>query len=102
MKKSGGEYDDTFIVLVECMREMFPEMEEMEVAPEIKLEEIPEWDSMSLVNLQTGIEAAFGVNIPAMALKESLTIGELVGYVRNRYYPRGGRRGLRNAGGGKR
>lgn len=30
-----------------------------------------------------GIEAAFGVNIPAMALKESLTIGELVGYVRN-------------------
>lgn len=45
---------DTFIVLVECMREMFPEMEEMEVAPEIKLEEIPEWDSMSLVNLQTG------------------------------------------------
>ena len=74
---------DTFIALVECMREIFPEMEEMEVAPEIKLEEIPEWDSMSLVNLQTGLEAAFGVNIPAMAFKESLTIGELVVYIKH-------------------
>jgi acyl carrier protein len=74
---------DTFTTLVEYMREIFPKMEEMEVASETKLEEIPEWDSMSAVNLETSIESGFNVVIPQVALAGELTIGELVGYIEN-------------------
>jgi acyl carrier protein len=74
---------ETFTTLVERMREIFPKMEEMELASETRLEEIPEWDSMSAVNLETCIEGEFGVIIPQIALGGELTIGELVGYIDN-------------------
>jgi acyl carrier protein len=67
--------------LVEGLEEIFPEAIEMDITSETKLEELPDWESMAVVNLQALIERLFEVNIPQEIMGDETTIGELVDLV---------------------
>lgn len=64
--------------LKEAIYEVFPDAEDMALTSATRLEELPEWDSMAVVNLQTCLEQTFQVSILQDQLSDELTIGELV------------------------
>ena len=72
---------DVLKKLVEGIQELFPEAEEIEITTETRLEEIPDWDSMAAVNLQSYIEQTFEVAIAQDLLNEEATIGEVIGFI---------------------
>ncbi len=64
--------------LHEGLQEIFPEMEDMVITYETKLQEIPDWDSMSSVNLQVFLEQHFGISVSQDFLGDNTTIGEIL------------------------
>jgi len=68
-------------VIREGIVDIFLETEEMAIEPDTRLGDIPEWDSMNVVNLQTYLEQAYPVKIPLDLLTEDTTIGELVHFI---------------------
>ena len=72
---------DVFEKLVEGLYEIFPDLEDTELTPDTELGQLPDWDSMSAVNLQTFIEQSFNVIIRQDLLGEETKIGEVVDMV---------------------
>lgn len=72
---------DILDTLKEGLEEIFPDVVEMEIAPEMELGEIPDWDSMSSVNFQMFIQNHFELEIPQELLTEETTIQEVIGYI---------------------
>jgi acyl carrier protein len=64
------------------IQEIFPEMA-ADVTTETLLGEIPEWDSIAAVNLQTYMKETFGIEIPLDLLNEETAIGEIVTLIEN-------------------
>lgn len=62
--------------------DIFPDAMGFEVHPDTSLESIPEWDSMSSVNLKVFLEETFGVRIPDELLEGETTIGEVIEFIR--------------------
>lgn len=60
------------------IQELFPDIGGLPITAETRLGEIPDFDSMASVNLQTFLEANFPLKIPLDMLNEETTIGELV------------------------
>jgi acyl carrier protein len=69
--------------IITGIQEIFPEMSAADVTPETLLSEIPEWDSIAAVNLQTYLKETFGIEIPLDLLNEETTIGEIVTFIEN-------------------
>jgi acyl carrier protein len=65
------------------IQEIFPEMSAADVTPETMLSEIPEWDSIAAVNLQTYLKETFAIEVPLDLLNEETTIGEIVTFIEN-------------------
>lgn len=65
----------------EGIEELFPEIGDIKIHPDLELGEIPEWDSMSSVNFQIFIEQNFQVQIPQDLLVEETTIAEVISYI---------------------
>jgi acyl carrier protein len=63
--------------IVECLREVFPEAEGLEFTPASTLEELPEWDSMAAVNLQTALRKQFENLVPLEFLSDDTTLEDL-------------------------
>jgi acyl carrier protein len=63
--------------IVECIREVFSETEGMELTPASTLGELPEWDSMAAVNLQTALQQQFENQVPLEMLSDETTLEEL-------------------------
>ena len=74
---------DTFDKIRDGIQEIFPEAADMEITNDTTLEEIPDWDSMSAVNLQGYIEQTFQVIIPQDLLVDETTIQEVISYVKD-------------------
>lgn len=74
---------ETLGILQEGIEELFPEAEEMDINPETALQEIPDWDSMSSVNLQSFLEQTFDISVAQEILADDLTIGELIDMIEN-------------------
>ena len=51
------------------------------IAPETKLGEIPDWDSMEAVNLQILLHDTFHVDLPLELLQEYTTFSELIRFM---------------------
>jgi acyl carrier protein len=68
-------------VIKEGIEDIFPEAADMVIEPDTRLGEIPEWDSMNAINLQTFLEKKFPVDIPIDILTEDTTVGELIRYI---------------------
>jgi acyl carrier protein len=70
-----------FKQLVIGIQEIFPETEEMTFNAGLPLGDIPEWDSMAVVNLQTYLESTFQIKVPEEFLGEETTLEEIVAIV---------------------
>jgi acyl carrier protein len=61
--------------------DIFPDAAAFEITLETKLGEIPEWDSIAAVNLQTYLQETFPVRIPLDLLTDETAVGELVTFI---------------------
>lgn len=64
--------------IIDGLRELFPEMEDLAVTGNTRLEEIPGYDSMAAVNLQAYLEEIFRTKVLLEILNGETTISELV------------------------
>ncbi len=64
-----------------CIKEVFPEATDLQLNEETVLDDIPGWDSMAAVNLQTYISEAFGVTIPEEMLSGETTAAEILSQI---------------------
>ncbi|MFA5182622.1 MAG: acyl carrier protein [Syntrophales bacterium] len=69
--------------LKEGIIDLFPEVERIDVTGETRLGDIPDFDSMAAVNLQTFIADIFNVAIPLDLLGEDTTLKEIVDFIEN-------------------
>jgi acyl carrier protein len=67
--------------IIDCLRDVFPETNTMSFTPESTLGDLPEWDSMAAVNLQTALERQFGNDVPLELLSDETALGELVAFL---------------------
>ncbi len=61
--------------------DIFPEIGKVPITAEMSLGEIPDFDSMAAVNLQTFLEENFPLKVSLDMLTVEMTIGELVAYI---------------------
>ena len=69
--------------LIEILREVFPECDEMTMSNETQLGELPEWDSMAAVNLQTSILQQYRIEVPLELLGDQTTVQEVIDFLLN-------------------
>lgn len=74
---------DTFKKLKLGIEDLFPEAESIALNRETRLGDIPDFDSMEAVNLQTFIEENFKVAIPLEFLGEDTIIKDIVDFIEN-------------------
>jgi len=74
---------DTLKKLKAGIEDLFPEVERIAVTGETRLGDIPDFDSMAAVNLQTFIEENFKVAIPLDLLGEDTTLKDIVDFIEN-------------------
>ncbi|MFA6413655.1 MAG: acyl carrier protein [Syntrophales bacterium] len=74
---------DTLKKLKEGFEDLFPEVENIAITVETRLGDIPDFDSMAAVNLQTFIAENFNVAIPLDLLGEDTTLKEIVDLIEN-------------------
>lgn len=68
-------------IIKEAILDIFPEAGDMAIESDTRLGDIPEWDSMNAVNLQTYLEKRCPVSIPLELLIEDTTVGELIRFM---------------------
>jgi acyl carrier protein len=69
--------------LITILHEVFPECGDMTLSSETQLGELPEWDSMAAVNLQTSILQQFEIEVPLELLGDQTTIQEVIDFLLN-------------------
>jgi acyl carrier protein len=69
--------------IIEGLKEVFPECGEMTLASETQLGELPDWDSMAAVNLQTFLQQQFEMEVPLELLGDQTTVEELLAFMHN-------------------
>jgi len=74
---------DTYKRLKAGIEDLFPEVERIAVTGETRLGDIPDYDSMAAVNLQTFIEENFKVALPLDLLGEDTLFKEIVDFIEN-------------------
>jgi acyl carrier protein len=70
-----------FDILKEGILDIFPEAGDMVIESDTRLGDIPDWDSMNAINLQTYLDKNFPVNVPIDLLTEDTKIGELIRFI---------------------
>jgi acyl carrier protein len=73
--------DKLLDIIKEAVLEIFPEAGNVAIESDTRLGDIPEWDSMNAVNLQTYLEKRCPVSIPLELLIEDTTVGELIRFL---------------------
>jgi acyl carrier protein len=73
--------DKLLDIIKEAILDIFPEAGDMVIESNTRLGDIPEWDSMNAVNLQTYLEKRCPVSIPLELLIEDTTVEELMRFV---------------------
>ena len=61
-----------------AFKQVFERFDEALFQPEIKLGDLPDWDSMASVNLQLELESAFNVSLSGLFLTSELTVADVV------------------------
>lgn len=67
--------------LGDCIKEIFPEAADLQISGDTVLDDIPGWDSMAAVNLQTSLTEAFGVNVPEEMLSGETSVDEILSQI---------------------
>jgi acyl carrier protein len=66
-----------------CIKDLFPEAATFDIGAETLLDDIPGWDSMSAVNLQTALTSLFGVTLPEDLLTSETSLAEIITHIQN-------------------
>jgi acyl carrier protein len=69
--------------LIEILREVFPECGDMPMSHETLLGELPEWDSMAAVNLQTAVLQQVQMELPLELLGDQTSVQEVIDFLEN-------------------
>jgi acyl carrier protein len=69
--------------IIEGLQEVFPECSAMTLEMETQLGELPEWDSMAAVNLQSFFLQQFEVEVPLELMADQTTVEELLAFLKN-------------------
>lgn len=72
--------------VIASLCENFPEAAKMQFRPESKLGELPDWDSMTAVNLQMHLQEQFEIELPLELLVEETTVQDIVACIEGRRY----------------
>jgi acyl carrier protein len=75
------EVSSTHVIKGLC--DIFPECEEMALSEKTVLGELPEWDSMAAVNLQTYLLQNFQVEVPLELLADETSLQEITAFLSN-------------------
>lgn len=73
--------------IIEGLQEVFPEAEGIGLTSESVLGEIPDWDSMAAVNLQTYLQQQFDIEVPLELLADETTLDEVLNFIKNPVSP---------------
>jgi len=65
------------------IEDLFPEVANITITGETRLGDIPDFDSMAAVNLQSFIDENFKVAIPLDLLGEDTTLKDIVAFIEN-------------------
>jgi len=75
---------DAFLVrIIEGIHEIFPETEGMDFTLNSTLGDLPDWDSMAAVNLQTYLQQQMEVEVPLELLSDETTLEELAAFLKD-------------------
>lgn len=80
MDQNSGRVID---IIIEGLREFFPQTQDVEYTPQSHLGELPEWDSMAAVNLQTYLLNRFDIEVPLELLTDETALEEIVTFLKN-------------------
>lgn len=69
--------------IIASLHETFPECNGMNLSMETQLGELPEWDSMAAVNLQTILLQKFEIEVPLELLADQTRLQEIMDFLRN-------------------
>ncbi len=69
--------------LINGIEELFPECRGSNLSLETELGEMPEWDSMAAVNLQTFLLQQFEMEIPLELLADETTLKDVMAFIEN-------------------
>jgi acyl carrier protein len=83
MSERRKDVADTLKKLKVGIEDLFLEVGNIAVTGETRLGDIPDFDSMAAVNLQTFIEENFKVAIPLDLLGEDTTLKDIVDFIEN-------------------
>ena len=67
--------------LTAAIEDLFPDLGALIIIGETRLGDIPDFDSMAAVNLQTFIETTFKITLSLDLLGEDATIAEIIDYI---------------------
>ena len=69
--------------LIKGLHEVFPDCEEIPLSAKSLLGELPEWDSMAAVNLQTYLQQHYELEVPIELLADSTSLQEVLEFMSN-------------------
>lgn len=69
--------------IISGLHEIFPGCEQMGLSSETVLGELPEWDSMAAVNLQTWLFQKFNIEVPLELLADETSLREITDFLEN-------------------
>lgn len=69
--------------IIAGLHEIFPESEQMDLTPDSVLGDLPDWDSMAAVNLQTWLFQAFNIEVPLELLADETGLAEITAFLEN-------------------
>lgn len=68
--------------IIDGLREIFPETEYMDLNASTTLGEMPEWDAIAAVNLQTHLLQQFEIEVPLELLSDETTLVEIMTFLK--------------------
>lgn len=69
--------------IIEILREVFPDCNDIKMSIETQLGELPGWDSMAAVNLQTSLLQQLQVEVPLELLADQTSLQEVAAFLEN-------------------
>ena len=69
---------ETWQKMNEVILDYLFEIDDVAIRPEMKLSELPDWDSIAAVNLQMLLHETFHVDLPLDLFREDTTLSELI------------------------
>ena len=69
--------------LIQGLEDIFPECRGTLISLDTVLGEMPEWDSMAAVNLQTFLLQQYQVEVPLELLADETSLQEVIAYLEN-------------------